>query len=69
VKFEFHLNFIVFMHLRFCERFLVYDKGEVSKGINVWFCEKNDSQCVTKVENKEERNLCSFVKRMFFNCA
>ncbi len=47
----------------------MYDKGEVSKGINVWFCEKNDSQCVTKVENKEERNLCSFVKRMFFNCA
>ncbi len=46
----------------------MYDKGEVSKGINVWFCEKNDSQSVTKVEDREERNLCCFVKRMFFNC-
>jgi hypothetical protein len=33
----------------------------------VWFCEKNDFQCVTKVEVRE-RNLCDFVKRMFFNC-
>ncbi len=34
----------------------------------MWFCAKIDFQCVTKVEVREERNLCDFDKRMFFNC-
>jgi hypothetical protein len=33
----------------------------------VWCCEKNDFQCVIKVEMNGEINMCGFVRRTIFN--
>ncbi len=46
----------------------VSNKGENEWGNKfMWFCEKNDSKCVTKVKVNKDKSLCGFVIKTFFS--
>jgi hypothetical protein len=33
----------------------------------MWFCEENDSQCVTEAKVHKDKSLCGFVIKTLFN--